>query len=365
MPAFCHRCGAQVHPEARFCGACGGSVTAPGHPGLASTHFTTQLTNPRKPKVRRSLKFVFGISLVLFVLVLVATSSNDKKTVSNTQPAPTSTEPQTSSSANTEQTEDRPLDYSKAVFTKYGAVVCPIGLLSDPREDHSPDKVAEMFTSIWNKDDKAKALGCTELQEGVPVKATKFGDEMASISLPGTGVEGLFTMEDELTNGVPGQSEAKKAELATPHINSQPETSAQTIVPPNSPGALLITIPSHNPIPSGNVVVKAELGGFGAAVCPNTNVFAAWINVETSSHSQTDESADDAGDTDSDGITQLVQLGCSYFPPGTPMIVKGANQYHSLAVVDVKTQDGNAVEGVTFPSSLVPAEELHSRAQPQ
>ena len=56
------------------------------------------------------------------------------------------------------------------------------------------------------------------------------------------------------------------------------------------------------------------------------------------------------GDQDFD---QLKLYGCSYVPPGTPLVSEGANAQNSLAVVTVTLPDGTTIHGVTFPSMFV------------
>jgi len=92
-------------------------------------------------------------------------------------------------------------------FTTCCTIVCPQSLLSAVDADHAPDKVVEMFNSVWNRSSKAKELGCVELQEGIPVFATKFIEGFAAISLSENKSPSMFTVENELTNKVPGQSD--------------------------------------------------------------------------------------------------------------------------------------------------------------
>jgi len=90
-----------------------------------------------------------------------------------------------------------PLDYSRPVFTDGDAIVCPLGLLLDPRADHGPDAVFDLFTSVSNLKEKEEKLGCTEWSGGIRVEAVRMHppfDHYVQINAT------LFTMEGHLTN---------------------------------------------------------------------------------------------------------------------------------------------------------------------
>jgi len=233
-----------------------------------------------------------------------------------------------------------PLDYSRPIFTKYGTIVCPTSLLFDMRADHAPDRIAGMFNSLWSRSDKAHELGCEEFQQGLLVSATRLETGVALVTVPGGSGGSLFTVEDELTNDVPGQSDVEKRELAEAHITSAPVSTA----PSSSSSSLtlghaLVTFPSHTPILTGDGVAKQDSNGFGAVICPDSDSLAA------SSDYKRGESEDD--------WSGLKRYGCSYVPPGTPLVSEGPNAQHSLAVVRATLPDGTTISGVTFPDMFV------------
>jgi len=99
--------------------------------------------------------------------------------------------------------ERKKLDYSKPVYTTGYAILCPQSLFFDLRADHDANAIFEVFTSISHRDEKAKALGCEVVREGIPVQAHRmdapFNDYVA-VSLMGQQDSSLFTMEAELEN---------------------------------------------------------------------------------------------------------------------------------------------------------------------
>jgi hypothetical protein len=63
------------------------------------------------------------------------------------------------------------LDYSKPIYTTRGAIICPLGLIGDHREDHSIQNLVDAYQSIFSRSEKVKALGCQEWQAGIRVYA--------------------------------------------------------------------------------------------------------------------------------------------------------------------------------------------------
>jgi TonB family protein len=236
-----------------------------------------------------------------------------------------------------------PLDYSKPVFTTSRTIVCPLSLFFDVRADHSLDKVMEMFTSIWSRSEKAKALGCEELQADILVTASSYDGYFALIKLPGTSTAGWFTTASDLTNKV-GQSDKEKKELAEPHISRVPDTYVGPSSDSSTIGHILVSMPSSVPIPEGTGMAGTDSRGFGALICPDDNRLAAFEDYDA------DASKDHKR---VDPWEELKQFGCSYVPPGTPMASNGANEHRSLAVVTAKLPDGTRIRGVTFPWMFV------------
>ena len=97
------------------------------------------------------------------------------------------------------------LDYSKPIFTSEYALVCPQSLLRDPSVDRGLPAVTDLFESLTNRAEKARAIGCEDFAVSLPVynverMADPF-DGYAAISLKPHQPAGLFTMEAYLTNG--------------------------------------------------------------------------------------------------------------------------------------------------------------------
>ena len=247
------------------------------------------------------------------------------------------------------------LDYSKPVFTTCCTIICPEILMFARDADHSPEKIGEMFNSFWGRSEKAKELGCVELQEGTPVYASKFEDEFASVHLSQNASDGFFTPQNELTNAVPGQSPSTAAELATAHISSG--VSVPIPVPDNnSPGSLLVGMPAREAIPIGNVVAARDVIGSGAMICPDPNTLIALLNAtwnDAQSHPDSDENSKQGNQK----WETLKKYGCSYVPPDTPMASEGGNPVGSLAFVTVSLPDGRTIKGVTFPNEIRQAQQ--------
>lgn len=102
----------------------------------------------------------------------------------------------------------RQLDYSKPVVTDEGAIVCPESLLDrillDPRADPDMNTVLDMFDSFFNREEKARALGCDVFKEDVPVYGAQPMDsslkDIVSFGLSQGENSGYFTMAGELKN---------------------------------------------------------------------------------------------------------------------------------------------------------------------
>jgi hypothetical protein len=94
-----------------------------------------------------------------------------------------------------------PLDYSKPIYTSSLAIICPLGLFVDPKADHAPDAVVDLFTSISNLGSKENTLGCTEWRGGLQVQAAPMSkpSDRHYVQINGT----LFTIEAHLTNDAP------------------------------------------------------------------------------------------------------------------------------------------------------------------
>jgi hypothetical protein len=242
-------------------------------------------------------------------------------------------------------TPNAPLNYSKPVFTTSAAIVCPMSLLFDIRTDHSPEEVADMFNSILSRSEKAKSLGCEELREGIHVSARPLQEDFVSVGIPGVTGSRWFTIVNELTNKVPGQSDAEKQELAEPQIAKAPDDSAvPPSTSPSSAGHLLVNMPSRVPIPEGDGIAATDSSGSGAFICPDEDRLAA-LSDNALDTSRKQNAVDER--------EEYERFGCSYVPPGTEMISEGANEHGSLAIVSAKLPDGTTIHGVTFPNMFI------------
>lgn len=88
-----------------------------------------------------------------------------------------------------------PLDLNKPVYTKANAILCPMSLFFVPNADMKA--VVGLWTTIWDRSEKVKAVGCQQWTDGIRVKARKlFQDDDEAISIEGT----FFTMRSDLRN---------------------------------------------------------------------------------------------------------------------------------------------------------------------
>lgn len=298
--------------------------------------------NDIRKSLRRTLVVVGCAAVVSLVVFLARSQSNETsapeeklapQVKSDEKPAP--------------QAEHQKLDYSKPVFTKDGVVVCSINLLFDRREDHSPSKIVDMFYSTSDRSERAQELGCEEWRGEIEVYASDLSEiGMAGIRLTRTGDSTLFTEEDELTNNVPGQSDADKAELAKAHINAVPATPlSASDNTSRGIGDTLVAMPSRQPILKGNVIA-GDIEGFGAVLCPDSKTLALAFD------SQSAPKSDGTAYSSAEDMAVLKRYGCSYVPPGTSMVSEGGNSIGSLAIVTAQLPDGSTVKGVTLPTMI-------------
>jgi len=92
------------------------------------------------------------------------------------------------------------LDYSKPIVTGYSSMICPQSLLYDIRASHDGNALFLAFTAITGRSEKAEALGCEIVREGIPVQAKKMmGDNFVAISISGLSGS-FFTTESQLEN---------------------------------------------------------------------------------------------------------------------------------------------------------------------
>jgi hypothetical protein len=116
--------------------------------------------------------------------------------------------PQGADTKDANSREPRQLDYSKPVVTDEGAIVCPESLLdrilTDPRADPDMNTVLDMFDSFFNREEKARALGCEVFKEGVTVYGAQPMDsslkDIVTFGLSQGETSGYFTMAAGLKN---------------------------------------------------------------------------------------------------------------------------------------------------------------------
>jgi hypothetical protein len=68
---------------------------------------------------------------------------------------------------NQNDTRSPEIDYSKPLFTRHGAILCPPESFMDVREGHSLQDLAEMFADPNNRGIRALSQNCEEWQQGV------------------------------------------------------------------------------------------------------------------------------------------------------------------------------------------------------
>lgn len=102
-----------------------------------------------------------------------------------------------------ESPKPKKLDYSKPIYTAGSAILCPQSLFLDLRADHDALAIFEVFTSFLHRDEKARALGCEVVREGIPVTAYRMDEPFhhyVAVSFAGHQDSTLFTMEPNLEN---------------------------------------------------------------------------------------------------------------------------------------------------------------------
>ena len=120
------------------------------------------------------------------------------------------------------------LDYTKPIYTAYSAIICPQALLYDYHEEHGPQALFDLFTAIFHREEKAKAMGCEIWQKGIPVydahRMDKPLDYYVSISRDPGGMATMFTMEADLMN-------APDTQPSPPDKSSKPEAAPVAAAP--------------------------------------------------------------------------------------------------------------------------------------
>jgi len=124
----------------------------------------------------RLIKGIFWLALGLFILKAYDTYSTNQKTVAAAVP----------------------LDFSKPIYTKRNAIVCPLSLFDDPRADRDARAIRDLWLSVWDRRNKVKEMGCQEWSDGVLVRAwPRFPEMKSSIVIVN---DTFFTQQFDLRN---------------------------------------------------------------------------------------------------------------------------------------------------------------------
>lgn len=96
------------------------------------------------------------------------------------------------------------LNFTRPIYTENYGIICPLSLMLDRRADHSPSAVISMFTSAFSRSEKAKALGCEELQGGIRVyvAAPDSSSELLHLSFSPNELPMFFTLPSQLSNNI-------------------------------------------------------------------------------------------------------------------------------------------------------------------
>jgi len=150
------------------------------------------------------------------------------------------------------------LDYTKPIYTRDYAIICPQSLFFDIRADHDANAIFDVFTAFTGRDEKAKALGCDVVRGDIPVTAERMLSPFDTyVSVHFAGIQGeFFTMEGgNLKNGVLQEVASQTSDTpdtpgppAQETIESEFEKRLPTLEEP-MPNLRWLPIPTLNPRP--------------------------------------------------------------------------------------------------------------------
>jgi hypothetical protein len=179
----CRECGVQVSTAARHCPQCGVDAPTRSKAGLrAEAVFETTAT------IIRAL--VVGGLILGLVLWISQPKTAEQQALEKAQ----------------EIARNKPVDYSKPIYTEDYAWVCPQSLLLDHLSASGGMRAYEdAMLSIFNRSEKFARLGCQQWRGGVRVYARKVDASdtdirIVSIRLSPGDIATLFTSEHELKN---------------------------------------------------------------------------------------------------------------------------------------------------------------------
>jgi len=193
----CSECGKEISSLAAACPSCG----APRTPAVTK--------RPRS----RWVWWLIAIIGVAVVIELIGSAENGTDTAAKRPP----------------------LDYSRPIFTDDYALMCPIGAFYDLRADHGPAAIADLFMSVFGREEKEKRLGCQELRGGLRVYARRMKapyDPYVQVSFTPDSLATVFTVEAYLKNGVSevvGTQQGAASSAMPDHIGQCVDTTIKSI----------------------------------------------------------------------------------------------------------------------------------------
>jgi tetratricopeptide (TPR) repeat protein len=198
---------------------------------------------------------------------------------------------------------------------------------------------------------KAEKLGCEVLKGGIRVVAERGPDVLVTVN------KVYFTVAAHLTNNADGSMQPK-----TDSSPAQPSTEESS-----SLGHVVVTTPSREPIPKGNVWTPSD--DLGAAICPDSNAYADYDDAFIAWFLASGVQKEDAPSQRNSIIEKSKELvkphGCNYVPPGTLLVSEGEDQIGAMAVVTAHMPDGTMIRGVTLPTMITQNQQQPTAAYQQ
>jgi Sel1 repeat len=89
------------------------------------------------------------------------------------------------------------IDFSRPVYTKADAIICPISLFFSRRADRDAAAIRGLWTTIWGRSQNVKDFGCEEWQDGIQVRAKLARNDPNSVVYVN---DTFFTQQFDLRN---------------------------------------------------------------------------------------------------------------------------------------------------------------------